>query len=186
MACPSCGIQGRPGKHWDEPGPEGGMPGCGALAVPFPPRHRGSRQGTRSPCSGIPCARCGWSSTCSWPNSRPGWKGKGDKGCSCPPESWERGRIPAWAWQTPTHLDQLVPAARDDDGVAAVGGEANAGHPFRVALILGKQQRDWEQGEDTRIAPPPPRHSGGAAGSEPALHGIPPIPPNPQGRADSH
>lgn len=35
-----------------------------------------------------------------------------------------------------TYLDHLVPAAGDNDGVAAVGGEAHARHPLRMALIL--------------------------------------------------
>lgn len=34
-----------------------------------------------------------------------------------------------------TYLDKLVPAARDDDGVLRVRAEADAGHPFGVALV---------------------------------------------------
>lgn len=39
------------------------------------------------------------------------------------------------------YLHQLVPAAGDDDGVAAVRGEAHARHPLRVALVLGRATR---------------------------------------------
>lgn len=35
-----------------------------------------------------------------------------------------------------SHLHQLVPATGDNDGVAAVGGEAHTGNPLRVALVL--------------------------------------------------
>ena len=35
------------------------------------------------------------------------------------------------------HLDQLVPAGRDDGGHGCDGGEAHAGHPLRVAVRLG-------------------------------------------------
>lgn len=35
-----------------------------------------------------------------------------------------------------TYLDHLVPAAGDNDGVAAVGGEAHTRCPLRMALIL--------------------------------------------------
>ena len=38
-----------------------------------------------------------------------------------------------------TYLDHLVPATGHNDGVAAVGGEAHAGHPLRVALVLQEQ-----------------------------------------------
>lgn len=34
-----------------------------------------------------------------------------------------------------THLDELVPASRDDDGVLGVGGEADARDPLGVALV---------------------------------------------------
>lgn len=34
-----------------------------------------------------------------------------------------------------THLDKLVPASRDDDGVLGVGGEADARDPLGVALV---------------------------------------------------
>ena len=34
-----------------------------------------------------------------------------------------------------TDLDKLVPAGGDDDGVLRVRGEADAGHPFSVALV---------------------------------------------------
>lgn len=34
-----------------------------------------------------------------------------------------------------THLDELVPARRDDDGVLGVGAEADAGDPVGVALL---------------------------------------------------
>lgn len=33
------------------------------------------------------------------------------------------------------HLDQLVPAARHDDGVGRVGREANAGDPLGVVVL---------------------------------------------------
>lgn len=33
------------------------------------------------------------------------------------------------------NLDELVPAAGDDNGVLGVGAEADAGHPFGVALV---------------------------------------------------
>jgi hypothetical protein len=35
-----------------------------------------------------------------------------------------------------THLDDLVPSSRDDDGVQGVGREANARDPLGVALLL--------------------------------------------------
>jgi len=34
-----------------------------------------------------------------------------------------------------THLDELVPASRDDDRVLGVGGEAHARDPLGVALV---------------------------------------------------
>lgn len=34
------------------------------------------------------------------------------------------------------YLDHLVPATGDNNGVVAVGGEADTGHPLGVALIL--------------------------------------------------
>jgi hypothetical protein len=34
-----------------------------------------------------------------------------------------------------THLDELVPTGRDDDGVLGVGGKAHAGDPLGVALV---------------------------------------------------
>lgn len=34
-----------------------------------------------------------------------------------------------------TYLDELVPAARDDDGVLGVGAETDARDPFGVALV---------------------------------------------------
>lgn len=34
-----------------------------------------------------------------------------------------------------THLDELVPASGDDDGVLGVGGEPDAGDPLGVALV---------------------------------------------------
>lgn len=39
-----------------------------------------------------------------------------------------------------TYLNHLVPATGDDDGVAAVGGEANTRHPLSVALILQNKE----------------------------------------------
>lgn len=43
----------------------------------------------------------------------------------------------------PAYLDHFVPTTRHNDGVAAVGGEAHAGDPLCVALIL----QDILQGE---------------------------------------
>jgi hypothetical protein len=34
-----------------------------------------------------------------------------------------------------THLDKLVPAGGDNDGVLRVGAESDAGDPFGVALL---------------------------------------------------
>ena len=34
------------------------------------------------------------------------------------------------------HLDKLVPASRDNDGVVGDGAEAHAGHPLSVAVWL--------------------------------------------------
>lgn len=34
-----------------------------------------------------------------------------------------------------THLDELVPTSRDDDGVLGVGREAHARHPLGVTLV---------------------------------------------------
>lgn len=40
---------------------------------------------------------------------------------------------------TVSHLDQFVPSAGDDDGVTAVWGETDTGHPLGVTFVLRKQ-----------------------------------------------
>lgn len=48
---------------------------------------------------------------------------------------------------SPAHLHQLVPSTGDYDGVTAIGREAHAGDPFRMAFILWKRNHNRHNGK---------------------------------------
>lgn len=87
-------------------------------------------------------------------------KKKPRSGCSDPFPEFTRTpknarRPPGQADSPSIYLHQLVPAAGDDDGVAAVRGEAHARHPLRVALVLGKSNDAGFMARQRGRVPPP-------------------------------